>query len=249
MTDDRFQEACGFYRSNGHDKAVGRYGELCSWQMSRVTKSWACFKSKSIPVEKIEIGAWDVSNFNNLSKMFQTAGPLYSNFGAWDVSRTTATEYMFERVKFFNSDLRGWDTSRLRKSRWMFSEAIGFNQDLSSWQMSSITIMQKMVGKCPEFNANLSEWDTSRVGRMSSLFYDDIKFNSNISGWDTSRVTKAQDMFKNAHSFDCSFTESWDISNIRNNKGPPLECEGSSSSSGRRAGDGPRHEGHAPRRA
>jgi len=227
MTNKIFQDACFMYRVKGYEKAVETYGELCSWQTSKVKEMSYCFSSVKIDarkeVDKLDLSSWDVGRVKDMQKMFKYAGSFYSELSEWDVSKVTKTEDMFLKINFFNSELNSWDTSRLTNSVYMFAYANGFNQDLSSWQMHNIIKMQKMVGECPKFNSDLSNWDTSKTMQMSSLFINDVKFNSDISGWDTSNVIYARKMFIGTKSFDCTFRMSWDLSSLQRGE-KPLSC-------------------------
>jgi len=170
-----------------------------------------------------DIGSWDTSHAKHMGAMFFQAAQFNSDISAWETSLVENMDYMFTDALAFNRDLGAWDTSRVTLAQFMFmSEGTfhHFNQDLSSWQTSKMKEIQGMFTNT-DFNSDLGDWDVSQIYKIARMFEFNIQFNADVSAWDTSSVSFIKRMFNGACSFDTSFTDSWDLSNVQPGK---IEC-------------------------
>ena len=65
--------------------------------------------------------------------------PDSSTYTAWDVSNVENMERMFRHARFFNQDISNWDTSSVTNMTNMFEDARVFDQDISSWSVWWVT--------------------------------------------------------------------------------------------------------------
>ena len=84
-----------------------------------------------------DISRWDVSNVENMNKMFHNAYLFNQNISNWDVSNVRTANYMFCNAKTFNQNISNWNVFNMQSMQGMFNGAISFNQDISTWCIQS----------------------------------------------------------------------------------------------------------------
>lgn len=88
------------------------------------------------------IATLNIENLTNMEEMFSETGrynaPFNQDIGHWDVSQVENMHRMFYRIDDFNQDISSWDVSNVTNMDWMFFLCSSFNQDLSSWCVSNI---------------------------------------------------------------------------------------------------------------
>ena len=114
----------------------------------------------------------------------------------WDVSNVQNMTRMFKECSNFNCDLSQWDVSNVENMRCMFYRCRNFNQSLSEWIVSKVEDMNAMFCYCDKFNQDLSQWDVSNVKDMKYMFYYCEKLNQDFSKWDVSNVESILNMFE-----------------------------------------------------
>ncbi len=152
----------------------------------------------------------DLSQVNDLSRMFHSCYSLDADLNNWDVSNVTDMHRLFVLTLAFNSDLNNWDVSNVTDMNTMFAGAEVFNGDISTWDVSNVTDMTDMFHGALTFNSDISNWDVSGVTTMIAMFVEALLFNNDIRNWDVSNVTSMSGMFLSAESFDYDLGQ-WDI--------------------------------------
>lgn len=142
----------------------------------------------------------DLSRVRSMSDMFIGSG-FNSPIEHWDVSNVEDMNRMFSHAKKFNQPLNGWNVSNVTDMSRMFSHAINFNQPLNEWNVSNVTDMSRMFYYAESFDQPLNSWDVSNVKKMNGMFYEASSFNSPIGNWNVSSVTSFANMFTNATLF------------------------------------------------
>jgi surface protein len=148
QTKDELLDAVKIYC--GYNQNTRQCTELCSRKDAEeiaTTYGW--------PINK-----WDVSNVQDLSRIFSDNWYFNEYIGSWNVSNATSMHGMFCNACAFNQDISSWDVSNVTDMAGMFGGARNFNQDLSSWNTGNVTNMSGMFCSTP-FNPNVSRWDTS----------------------------------------------------------------------------------------
>ncbi|MDO5972161.1 BspA family leucine-rich repeat surface protein [Flavivirga aquimarina] len=129
----------------------------------------------------------DLSNVENMSRMFDGASSFNQNIGDWDVSNIKYMIEMFHRAVAFNQDIGDWDVSNVESMSSMFQNAVTFNQDIGEWNVSGVTDMSDMFYYSILFNQNLGSWDVSNVTTMYDMFYlsklSTENYEALLKGW------------------------------------------------------------------
>jgi surface protein len=161
------------------------------------------------------IGEWDVSQVQDMSRLFQDDTGFNDNISLWDVSSVNTMSIMFGRATSFNQPLDTWNVSAVTNMEYMLFEATAFNRALASWDTSRVETMEYMFYGARNFDQQaLASWNTSRVETMASMFQNAFTFNGNISRWDTSNNLVFDNMFENAYAFNRDLRQ-WDTSSAR----------------------------------
>ena len=137
------------------------------------------------------IGHWDVSNVNNMERMFQNT-PFNQDIGSWNVGNVVSMVLMFINTPF-NQDIGSWNVSKVTNMYRMFRDS-SFNQDIGGWNVSKVTNMHGMFTNTP-FNQDIGGWNVGNVTNMQAMFYGASDFNQDISSWNVSNVTNMITMF------------------------------------------------------
>ena len=148
------------------------------------------------------IGNWDVSNVENMYRMFSGATSFNQPIGDWKVSNVKNMSEMFRGATSFNQDLNGWHADIATLVKGMFYGATSFNSPIGNWHVESISDMENMFREAFSFNQDISGWDVSNVTQMKGIFQDATSFNQNISKWQLNeKLPKSRTMFKGANAF------------------------------------------------
>ena len=81
-----------------------------------------------------DINTWDVSNINDMSKLFFDKQNFNDNIKNWDVSNVTSMELMFYHAISFNQKIGKWNVRNVTNMIGMFFHAFNFNQDIGNWR-------------------------------------------------------------------------------------------------------------------
>ena len=199
---------------NTIDYAIRNKRWICT---SHVTNMEGLFKTDESRnyLREIDITRWDVSNVENMHKMFKWAERFNQDIGNWRTGNVKDMSYMFRGAGRFNQDIGGWDTSNVVDMNHMFCGAGRFNQDIGGWDTSNVVDMSNMFCDTKAFNQDISNWDTGNVENMEGIFQDAESFNQDISQWDTGNVKDMSCMFCGAEEFDKDISE-LNTSNVEN---------------------------------
>lgn len=121
---------------NNRDEAISEYGEINTWDTSRVTDMSFLFNNYSNFNDSIS--KWDVSNVISMKGMFRNASSFNQNINEWDTRGVQNMENMFEGAVSFNHSIEQWDLSSLSASNKMFLNAISINQPFHNFMNSGI---------------------------------------------------------------------------------------------------------------
>jgi surface protein len=216
-----FKKAAKEWADGKHEDVTEKYGDISTWDTSKITDMSKLFKEKRN--FNGDISNWDVSNVTNMQEMFSNAKAFNQPIGDWNVSNVTSMFNMFHDAKVFNNgDEPGvsntplnWNVSKVTIMNSMFWGARAFNQDISAWDVSEVTDMKRMFESAKTFNQDIGKWKVSKVTDMGRMFVRAKHFNQPIV-WDVSNVTNMFNMFWSAESFNQSIEE-WDVSKISTN--------------------------------
>jgi surface protein len=164
------------------------------------------------------INNWDVSNVKNMSSLFQGTGIFNQPLDSWDVSNVTDMEGTFQTARAFNQNINNWNVSNVTNMGYMFHFADKFNQPLNNWNVSNVTNMGGMFWDAYDFNQPLDNWDVSNVTTMGLMFAGADDFNQPLNSWDVSNVTFMRNMFLSADSFNQPL-DNWVVSNVEDMAG------------------------------
>jgi surface protein len=216
ITDGNFRHAIqSCLNTNPYDGlcAYSVYGQMPTWDVSRVTNMVGAFSGKSSFRGFVNIGSWNTSSVTSMSNMFYGATTFNQDIGEWDTSSVTSMSSMFYGATTFNQDIGGWDTSSVTSMIYMFYGATTFNQDIGSWDTSKVTSMSMMFSYSTFFNQDIGSWNTSQVASMIQMFGSSTFFNQDIGSWNTSQVTNMYNMFNSASAFN-NYVGDWDTSSL-----------------------------------
>ena len=92
-TKDELQSAVDLWCAD-KKTALKKYGDINSWNVSKITDMSELFKGKE--EFNSDIGSWDVSNVTTMNGMFFWATLFNQDIGSWDVSHVNDMSCMFE---------------------------------------------------------------------------------------------------------------------------------------------------------
>jgi surface protein len=203
------------------EKAIENYGDISTWDVSKVTNMNALFSGRKDFNENIS--NWNVSNVTKMDCMFWYAESfnqdlitkrLDKNERAWDVSNVTSMYGMFRRAASFNGNISNWNTSNVTRMDSMFYEASSFNRDINTKIIYLKNATPDFYGKLND-NLGLEDaiyyWDVSKVTTMKSMFQSAESFKGGNFLWDVSNVTNMKNMFQCAYLFNDHRIGLWNI--------------------------------------
>mmetsp|Transcript_26904 Transcript_26904/g.62497 ORF Transcript_26904/g.62497 Transcript_26904/m.62497 type:complete len:202 (+) Transcript_26904:643-1248(+) len=120
--------------------------------------------------------------------MFSESGSFNQDIGAWNVSNVKDMSRMFGSAIAFNQDIGAWDVSNVEDMSGMFAEAYRFNQDVGRWNVGNVKTMRLLFEYAESFNQDIGGWDVSNVIDMNGMFADTNSFNQDVGGWDVGNV-------------------------------------------------------------
>ena len=96
----------------------------------------------------IDISNWNVSEVQDMRRVFFGCRNLVCDLSKWDVSNVETMDYMFFNCNTFNSNLSGWDVSKVKDMSRMFYDCYNFNSDLSHWDVRNVEDKFHMFHGC-----------------------------------------------------------------------------------------------------
>ncbi len=182
---------------------------------------WQSMNQAFYYCENMEYNATDIPNLSqveNMSRMFSSCDLFNGNIDNWDVSNVTNMSSVFLGANSFNQPLNNWNISNVTNISAMFLGANSFNQPLDNWNTSKVTDMSRTFEQTDQFNQNINNWDVSSVIDMSGMFERALLFNQPLNDWDVSSVIDMSEMF-NGFVYDIPFNQpldNWDVSSVTN---------------------------------
>jgi surface protein len=198
-----FKKAAKEWADGKHEDVTEKYGDISTWDTSKITDMSKLFKEKRN--FNGDISNWDVSNVTNMQEMFYNAKAFNQPIGKWNVSEVTNMKGMFEGAHAFNQFIGSWDVSNVENMGYMFEGAHAFNNGQTNnegnapldWNVSKVTDMGRMFVRAKNFNQPIV-WDVSNVTNMFNMFWSAESFNQSIEEWDVSKISTnyIETMFK-----------------------------------------------------
>ena len=138
---------------------------------SNITDMSELFKIGIFTKMSFDVSNWDVSNVENMERMFLTCKDFNCDISNWDVSNVINMKYMFQNCMHFEGEgLENWDVSNVTNMGYMFTNCFKFNCDISGWNVSNVENMEKMFFACEKFDYDLSKWNIKNVTNMDDIF-------------------------------------------------------------------------------
>ena len=141
----------------------------------------------------------DTSAITDMSKLFCNEGfeKINFNVSGWDVSNVENMDRMFIDCEKFDCDLSDWNTSKVKYTDDMFFNCKNFTAEgLENWNVSNVVIFEEMFFECKNFDSDLSNWDVSKSDNLMNMFKGCSKFKGKgLENWDVKDGTKIYNMF------------------------------------------------------
>ena len=135
-----------------------------------------------------QINSWDVSKVTNMSGLFLNKSTFNDAILNWDVSNVTTMASMFSGATAFNQDCNAWVTSNVTDMNNMFLNATSYNQDMFNWDVSSVADFSNMFNGASSLNKPLGAWITTSATNMAGMFSGATSYDQAIV-FDISGVT------------------------------------------------------------
>jgi|GEM_PF-6963750 len=159
----------------------------------------------------------DTPDFSRLTLLsFRGCEMLNSPVDHLDVSNLQNLDRMFEDMPRFNQPLSSWDVSNSISMNEMFKNCTAFNQPINNWDVSNAIGMVSMFEGATSFNQPLNIWDVDSVKYIRDIFKDATSFNQALNNWDVANVIDIWGAFRNASSFDQDLS-SWQFNSLNSN--------------------------------
>jgi surface protein len=175
-----------------------------------------CFLGCSL-LNSPNIGTWDVSAVQNMTKMFNSASAFNANLSSWDTSSVTSmTAMFFDASAFNNGDVSDagnqpltFDMSSNSLCSTMFTGAAAFNQLVTFTNSGGVTDLSSMFEYATSFNngkpTNIGGaplvLDTVSVTTLFAMFHGCTAFNQKLQFTNTGAAIDFTDMFSGASVF------------------------------------------------
>ena len=170
----------------------------------------------------------DTSAITDMSKLFcnEVFEKINFNVSDWDVSNVENMDRMFIDCEKFDCELSNWNTSKVKYTDDMFFKCKNFTgEGLENWDVSNVTNMTNMFYSCENFDCDLSNWNVSNVMYMDSMFEYCYKFTGKgLENWDVSNVKNMSCMFQYCDKFEGKGLENWDVKDGTNIYNMFAEC-------------------------
>ncbi len=201
-------------------KQPGTLPPIGEWDVSSVTNMKNLFNADfnklnfqiNIYNFNEDISNWNVSNVNDMSKMFYNTS-FNQDINKWNVSKVANMTGMFLKNKRFNQPLNNWNVSNVKYMKNMFGFAIKFNQPLNNWNVSNVEYYDYMFANASSFDQPLNSWNVSSAKSMRYMFLKALKFNQSLNNWNVSNVETMEGLFAEATTFNQPLDQ-WNVSNV-----------------------------------
>ena len=190
-----------------------------------------CFLGCSV-LNSANIGTWDVSAVQDMTKMFYFASAFNINLSSWDTSSVMITNLMFAEASVFNNgDTTNagaapltWTTTNLLDTAAMFNNCLAFNQTLVFSSMTLVEYTSSMFSGASLFNngetsntgAKAITWNTPALVNTDSMFQRCTVFNQPLVLSDMSHVTTCRNMLSGCVAFKQNSLSAWTVTACAN---------------------------------
>ena len=146
-----------------------------------------------------EINTWDVSRVTSMGEVFLGLTNFNSNISNWNTSGVTNMTAMFYGAAAFNQDISSWNVENVTSMTSMFQAATSFVQDISAWNPFSLTVassfmdLDDTVANTADYDALLVAWGAHAAAgeipaAIGSVNFGDVKY----TGGGTAATGRAQ---------------------------------------------------------
>ena len=101
------------------DENQSKSGEINNNTIHDAVELWIKDRDEAIKIYG-EIGSWDTSKVTDMSYLFFEKSSFNDDISNWDVSNVTNMNSMFEGAEIFNQPLNSWNIFNVKKKRKMF---------------------------------------------------------------------------------------------------------------------------------
>ncbi|WP_141691559.1 BspA family leucine-rich repeat surface protein, partial [Rhodohalobacter halophilus] len=186
-----------------------------------------------------DIGNWDVSSAEDMTRMFWGASSFNQNLRNWCVEKIASEPDRFSSGSDLQDDYHPvWGTCP-SNAFYLAENAVTVKcteagvgdygwvngveytkrtsemitpENASTTCTSGIVDMNAMFRGETDFNEDIRHWDVSSVTSMAHMFSRANSFNQDIGSWDVSNVTEMRSMFREM-SFDQDISD-WEVGNV-----------------------------------
>tara|TARA_R110001599_G_C12104970_1_gene647385 strand:- start:138 stop:887 length:750 start_codon:yes stop_codon:yes gene_type:complete len=145
-----------------------------------------------------EINTWDVSRVTSMGEVFLGLTTFNSDISNWNTSGVTNMTAMFYGAAAFNQDISSWNVENVTSMTSMFQAATSFVQDISAWNPFSLTVassfmdLDDTVANTADYDALLVAWGAHAAAgeipaAIGSVNFGDVKFTKATSDAATGR--------------------------------------------------------------
>lgn len=140
----------------------------------------------------------DITDMSNLFGDFDVCRMDNIDVSNWNVSNVNNMRKLFFMMQNFNCDLSKWNVSNVEDMQYMFYGCYNFNNDISDWNVKNVKCMAGMFIDCKKFEGKyLSKWNTKSLYNATYMFKYCKSLNTNISTWSTDCLVHVDHMFDN----------------------------------------------------
>ena len=178
-------------------------------------------------IKQLNLNNWDVSNVNDMSKMFWSSNFNYLDLNDWNTINVKNMYEMFSETRDLETlKVSNWNTSNVTNMTEMFfiypNKEQGNSKlkelDVSKWDVSNVEDFRYMFeGQDKLEKLNVSNWNPIKAKSMYYMFHSASSLkNLDVSKWDVSNAEQLGGLFVNNYSLQYLDLTNWDITNLPN---------------------------------
>ena len=178
-------------------------------------------------IKQLNLNNWDVSNVNDMSKMFWSSNFNYLDLNDWNTINVKNMYEMFRETRDLETlKVSNWNTSNVTNMTAMFfiypNKEQGNSKlkelDVSKWDVSNVEDFRYMFeGQDKLEKLNVSNLNPIKAKSMYYMFHSASYLkNLDVSKWDVSNAEQLGGLFVNNYSLQYLDLTNWDITNLPN---------------------------------